>query len=84
MAARLGIYQKDVHMFKPGAKKRLEDFKSSCKKYVDFIVKVRILQVAFIDLILLKHVVVCNAWIKEDRNRQLGMTDELLCKNKEL
>lgn len=69
LAARLGAYQKDVHMRKPGAKKRLEDFKSSCKKYVDFVVK---------------HAMVCNAWVDEDRKRQQCMATELQGQNKEL
>jgi hypothetical protein len=71
-------------MRKPGAKKRLEDFKSSCKKYVDFVVKVRILQVLFIYLTPSKHAVVCNNWIDEDRKRQQCMATELQGQNKEL
>jgi hypothetical protein len=84
MAAQLGIYQKDVHMFKSGAKQRLEDFKRSRKRYVDSVVDVRFLQVVFIDLTPSKHALVCNAWVGGDRKHQLCMATELRSKNKEL
>ncbi|KAG1811284.1 uncharacterized protein BJ212DRAFT_565644 [Suillus subaureus] len=69
MAAQLGMYQKDVHMFKPGAKKRLEDFKQSRKRYVDSVVD---------------HAAVCNAWVDEERERHLLTVTELRSQNKEL
>ncbi|KAG2114621.1 uncharacterized protein F5147DRAFT_677454 [Suillus discolor] len=69
VAAQLGMYQKDVHMFKPGAKKRLEDFKQSRKRYVHSV---------------FNHVTVCDAWVNRDReHRQLTVT-ELRKQNKEL
>ncbi|KAG1888676.1 hypothetical protein F4604DRAFT_2024303 [Suillus subluteus] len=69
MAAQLGMCQKDVHMFKPGAKKRLEDFKQSRKRYVDSVVD---------------HAAVCNAWVDGDRKHHLLAVDELRSQNKEL
>lgn len=78
------MYQKDVHMFKPGAKKRLEDFKQSRRRYVDSIFNVRFLQMVFLDLTPSKHVAICDAWVKRDRqHRQLTAT-ELRSQNKEL
>ncbi|KAG2035333.1 hypothetical protein BDR03DRAFT_962790 [Suillus americanus] len=84
MAAQLGMYQKDVHMFKPGAKKRLEDFKQSRKRYVDSVIDVRFLQVVFLDLTPSKHAVVCKAWVDEDRKRHRLMVTELRSQNNEL
>ncbi|KAG2137149.1 uncharacterized protein EDB93DRAFT_769323 [Suillus bovinus] len=69
MAAQLGFYQKDVHMFKPGAKKRLEDFKQSRKIYVDSVVN---------------HATMCNTWVNKDRERHLLTITGLRRQNKEL
>ncbi|KAG2338543.1 hypothetical protein BDR05DRAFT_1004117 [Suillus weaverae] len=69
MAVQLGMYQKDVHMFKSGAKKRLEDFKQSRKRYVDSVVD---------------HAVVCDTWVDEDRKRHLLAATRLRHQNKEL
>lgn len=69
MAAQLGMYQKDVHMFKPGAKKRLEDFKQSRERCVDSVVN---------------HAVVCKAWVAEDDKRRLLAVTKLRSQNKEL
>ncbi|KAG2083948.1 hypothetical protein BD769DRAFT_1397808 [Suillus cothurnatus] len=84
MAAQLGMHQKDVHMFKPGAKIRLEDFKQSRKRYVKSVADVRFLQVVFLNLTPTKHTVVCNAWIDGDRKRHLLTITELRSQNKEL
>ncbi|KAG1785897.1 uncharacterized protein HD556DRAFT_84031 [Suillus plorans] len=69
VAAQLGIYQKDVHMFKPGAKKRLEDFKQSRKRYVDSV---------------FNHVTVCDGWVNRDREHRQLTVAERRSQNKEL
>ncbi|KAG0698024.1 hypothetical protein DFH29DRAFT_1003243 [Suillus ampliporus] len=68
-AEQLGMYQKDVHMFKPRAKQVLEDFKQSRKEYVDSVVH---------------HAKVCYKWVNEDRERYILCASELRSQNKEL
>ncbi|KAG1740345.1 hypothetical protein EDB19DRAFT_782403 [Suillus lakei] len=84
MAEQLGMHQKDVHMFKSGAKKALENFKQLREKYVDSVVDVGFLQVVLVDLTPLKHAVVCNAWVDEDRKHHISTATELRSQNREL
>ncbi|KAG2139716.1 hypothetical protein DEU56DRAFT_911980 [Suillus clintonianus] len=69
MAVQLGVYQKGVHMFKPGAKKALEDFKQSRKEFVNSVVH---------------HTAFCNAWADRDRNRHLSSAIDIRSQNKVL
>ncbi|KAG1731967.1 uncharacterized protein EDB91DRAFT_701462 [Suillus paluster] len=69
MAQQLGARHKDVHMFKPGAKEALKDFKQSREEYVNAVVH---------------HAKVCYIWINKDRERHRLDVSELRSQNEDL
>ncbi|KAG2150973.1 hypothetical protein DEU56DRAFT_779431 [Suillus clintonianus] len=69
MVKQLEVYQKDVHMSKPGAEQALEDFKQSRKKYVDSVVN---------------HAAICDDWADKDRERQWSRARKLRDQNQKL
>jgi hypothetical protein len=66
---------------KPGAEQALEDFKQSRKKYVNFDVKVRFLQVVLRNLTASKHTEVCSAWSAKDDSCRLSRALEFRDQN---